>query len=253
MENEICEVLRGGALGFNQLLDRLRKLRCGRNELSGSAETLSAALKTLQEAALVKRDLRTRKYDLTEFGALSAAKPSQFLRVKPLQVDAERRLREVLEIGQGDFIRFLVEAHVQALERSGRKQIELPRSFVEQTSDRVKQFANGRKSAMRKLWVDVVTNFIFELSSLLPAFMLMHLSYAGSVSEEDTALIVHKAITLWARFRIEQIQRTLSNYLSHPEVLAAMELAIRKHNFHYNLVDTGFEQVCRTLKQQMYL
>lgn len=243
---DVCRLLHEARepLGFNEILAGLRKEREDQGKRLVSSETLSEGLKRLQEAEFLKRDLRIRKYILTDLGKMSIQNPLISVKVKPARG---------LVTDQKDIVNFLADAYVRALESGGGKRIVLPASVVQQITDKMKQFANEKTSAIQKLWTDITDNFQVELSSFLPAFMLMHVSYAASVPREDTAVMIEKAVALWARFRLDQLQHTLSSYLSHPEVLAAIDKAIRKGRFTANLASTPFEQVYSTLKRQKYL
>ncbi len=241
MLKDVCKLLHEEALGFNGILALLRKERKDQGKKLASSETLSEALKRLQESGYVRRDIRTRKYSLTDLGEMSVRDPFIAFRVKPRRDSKGNPM---------DIIKFLIDAHVHALETGGEKKNKLPDSVVQQITDQVKQFANGKTAAIEKLWTDITSNFEGEVSSFLPAFMLMHTSYA---SPEYIPVTIDKAVSLWARFRLDQLQHTLSNYLSHPQVLAAIDRAIKEDAFTANLFSTPFEEVCRTLKRQKYL
>jgi hypothetical protein len=232
-------------LGFNKILARLRQERKDQRRKLVSSGTLAEALKRLQEAGYVARDLRTRKYKLTELGEMSSGDPL---------ITFRKKTRRELEIGQPDPLDFMTKAYVRGLETSGKEQVVLPDSIVQQITDQVKQFANGKTLAINKLWTDITDNFLIELSSFLPAFMVMHTSYAAaSVPRENTTILIDKAVALWSKFRLDRLHYTLSSYLSHPEVLAAIDKAIRRKAFKDNLASTPFEQICNSLRRQKYL
>ena len=141
----------------------------------------------------MKRNIRTRKYSLTDAGEMSVRDPLIAFRVKA---------RRDSKSDQLDIVKFLIDAYVRTLETRGEKQFELPDSVVQQISDQVKQFANGKELAIKKLWADIKSNFEGEVSSFIPAFMQMHTSYAAEfVPREHIPVMIDKAIALWRDFQ----------------------------------------------------
>lgn len=243
--NDVLKLLKTGSLGFNDIKEKVRKGREDQGKRRGSTASLSDALKELQDGGYVGRDIRTRKYYLTHSGRANLNDPLNTLKFKS-------RHRGV-EPSQRDIVEFLVEAFVDSLKATGGERIELPDSYTKNVSDQVRQFANGRTSAIRKLWTDVTETFTGGLNTLLTGLMLMQVTHGAVMSEEQVAVAIRKAVTIWSRFRIGDIENALSSYFSHPEVLAALDKALREHSFKENLASAPFEHVCRTLKRQEYL
>ena len=241
LRKEICTLLKMGPLGFNEILAELQELRKDQDKRSCSSETLAKALKELQVGKFVERDPQTRKYSLTDAGVMSTQPLSAF------RVKARRDLK--IPRG-GDITEYMVNAYVRGLQTRAGKQTALPPSVVQQITDQVRQFANGKTLAIWKLRTDIIDYFTTELSSILSVFMSMHASYAPSVPREVIADTIRKAVALWFQFRLDLLQSTLSDYLSNPEVLADLDKAIRKHGFTANLVSTPFEQISIILKHQ---
>jgi hypothetical protein len=252
MKREICELLKGGSLGFNELLGRLQAFREERGERRGSSETLSSELKTLQEQDVVKRDLRSRMYKLTQLGGV-LAKGTGGLSVKPVPLDSLQRFLRRLEDAQSDFVQFLIESYVLTLQTAGKKRVTLPKSFVDQVLGEVESFMDGKKLGIRQLWGDLVNEFAIDLSTFLTALILIQVSQSRIVAKRNLAAMIHKSTSLWAEFRARNIQEIIANYLSNPEVLTAIDQAMRKHSFKHNLALTEFKLVEHTLRQQEFL
>jgi len=254
MENDVCEILRDtGSLGFSELMMGIITRRKDRGQLPGSSDTLSNALKVLQEKGIVVRDIRSRKYSLTRIGSSITTQAAPNLDTK-LDRSSVSRLQTYLNPAQRNMILFLAKAHIRALEAGGAKRTELPEAVVEQLTNQFKRFAEDKTRAITALWIDIVMNFINDFSAFFPSFMLMQSSLVpGSLRKEDMAGMIQKATDLWERFRFNNLQRTLSNYLSNPEVLAALDRAIKEGRFKDNLVESSYEEVCSKLKAQGYL
>jgi len=260
MEDEVREFLRtAGPLGFNEVLEKIGKLRKQGGQLSGSSATLSATLKKLQESGIVVRDVRSRTYSLTPVGLSVVTQSAKVQDAKPIRFDT-RKLPRYVETAQRDLVSFLADAHVQALEMGGGKRIKLPSNMVEQVTNQLSHLTKGKSAAITALWSAIIMDFIRDFSGLLPAFILLQgtmnpipFQSVQSVRREEVAKIIENATAIWDRSRIVRMQRVLSTYLSNPEVLTAMDKAIKDGKLNSNFAETEYEKLYRELTKQGYL
>jgi len=252
MEGEIREILRVEPLGFTRLAEALRELRRERGELAGSSETISNALKRLAESGIVERDLNTRRWRLTTLGELITSQPSHPTSRKPIPSNPLLMLRKYLDATPTDLIRILIDCYFQTLQEGGK--VKLSKEFTIQTTNQIEASAKRKTLAIAELWTEVVTSFMKSFSSFLTAILVMHGSYMPStVRREDAVTIVEKCTATWGRLWMMSLQPSLSDYLSNPDVLTALDQAIKDRRIRGNLLGTGFLKVRDDLERQRYL